>query len=179
MQSFLHIKKIMLVNLLLFSSSLFSQKDTTQYFNKTLSNNNFSIEVGGKGFLYSIGYERTIFKSKKMLLAAGVNFSYYPPYTGIAGLDGIMLPIGLSAHFGKSTNKLSVGINASNYFANDAYLSIYNDYPLYQLFFVPSIGYRKYFKKGNSLSIAFTPFFGTNPWYADIPWAGLNYNIKF
>lgn len=172
-------RKLTIITLLFCNYSMFCQNDTALYYNKMLSNNNFSIELGGKGFLYSIGYERTIFKSKKILLTGGINLNYYPPFASIAGLDGIMLPIGLNVHFGKFSNKFSLGVNASNYFANSAYLTINNDYPLYQLFFVPSIGYRKYFKNGNSLSFVFSPFFGTNPWYANIPWGGVNYNIRF
>lgn len=198
MHSFLHIRKIMLVNLLLFSFSLFSQKDTTQYFNKTLNNNNFSIELGGKGYLYSVGYERTILKRKTFLLSVNINISFEP----FIGYDGIIIPIGLNTLFGKNKNKLLVGLNATNGFDPTPYPKTRKERKEYQttgqyrydryeapyriLFVVPYVGYRKYFKNNNSLSVAFTYLIyvdsiGTYHFFEPglVPWLGINYNIKF
>jgi len=177
-------KKLIIVIILLYVSlkynPLFSQKDTSQYFNKTLSNNNFSLELGGSGYLYSLGYERIIYKSKKILLTGNIKFSYYPPFTeNKTGLDGLMLPIGLNTLIGQSKNKICLGVGASNYFDLGGPKNIYDNYQHYKLLFVPCLGYRRYFRNDHSLSIVFTPFFEVSPWIADFPWLGVNYNINF
>ena len=189
--------KHLLIALLLFAfNPLFSQKDTSQFYNKTLSNNNLSIELGGKGWLYSIGYERIIYKSKKILLAGTVNLSYEP----FAGFSGIMIPLGINVLVGEKRNKLILGLSETNGFDFNPFpktrkerlafkASGRNYYPLYELVFIqPSVGYRRYFKNGNSLSIAFTPvvpllidevgggFFEPTE---TLPWFAVNYNLKF
>lgn len=185
---------ISLITLLGFNP-LFSQKDTSQFYNKTLSENNFSIELGGKAGFYSLGYERTIYKSKKLLLAGSINLSY-EPYV----FKGIVIPIGIITMIGEKQNKLLFGLSAMNGFDFDPYpktrkerqtyrVSGWSYYPLYTFGLIePSIGYRRYFKKGNSISIAFTPIillliddsgkcrYGRPK--DTLPWFGINYNFK-
>jgi|GEM_PF-5745745 len=177
---------------------LFSQKDTSQFYNKTLSNNNFSVELGGKSILYSIGYERTFYKSKKLLLTGSINLSYEP----FAGFDGIILPTGINTLLGEKRNKLLLGLYETNGFdfnpypktrkEREAYRAIGNykndknysqPYRLYLI--VPSIGYRRYFKKGNSISFEYNYLIDNS--YGDMffdkltlaSWFGINYNLKF
>lgn len=189
--------KYILVSIITFFAinPLFSQKDTSQFYNKTLSKNNFSIELGGKGYLYSVGYERTFYNSKKLLLTGSLNLSYEPFV-----FYGIILPIGINALVGEKRNKLLLGLSATNNFDFTPYPKTRKErqayrasgqtyYPLYTLYFAtPYIGYRRYFKKGNSISIAFTPVI---PLLIDdagrsfvepqetIPWFGINYNLRF
>ncbi len=187
-------KKLIIVIILLSlkNNLLFSQKDTSQYFNKTLSNNNFSIELGGKGGLYSIGYERTLYRSQSFLLSGSIN---------VGGIGGTF-PIGLNTMFGKKINKLFLGLYATNDFNFNPYPKSNKDRlalraagqnysQLYSLYLIPAIGYRRYFKKGNSLTIAFTPimFIRNESTYhfnslinwlqLTTPWFGVNYNFKF
>lgn len=183
---------ISLITILGFNS-LFSQKDTSQFYNKTLSKNNFSVELGGKGGLYSVGYERMLFRSKNFLLTGSVNLSYYR-------LEAIMLPIAINTLIGEKQNKLLFGLNLANHFnvtpypktrkARVSYRTSRMDYrPLYNLAFIqPTVGYRRYFKKGNSLSVAFTPLVlmyldDAGSFYFDpketLPWFGISYNFKF
>ncbi len=188
--------KNLLITLITLSgiNPLFSQKDTSQFYNKTLSSNNFSIELFGKAGFYSLGYERTFYKSKKLLLAAGINVSYEP----FAGVDGVVAPIGISALIGEKENKLLLGLAETNAFdfypypktqkeRNEFNDSLQDYRPLYSLMsIVPSVGWRRYLKKGNSITVAFSPIIFT---YRDggykfnalkmLPWVGINYNIKF
>jgi hypothetical protein len=186
-------KNLLIAIIILFTfNPLFSQKDTSQFYNKTLSNNNFSIELGGKAFAYSIGYERTIYKSKKLLLSGCVNLSYEP-----FAFKGIVVPIGINVLIGEKRNKLSFGLYATNILNFNPYPKTYKermDYkaagaqydPLYELMPALSLGYRRYFNQGNSITIAITPLlflseFGNNDLLNPdiVPWIGLNYNIKF
>lgn len=176
---------------------LFSQKDTSQFYNKTLSNNNFSIELGGKALLYSVGYERIVYRSKKVLLTGNFNLSYAP----FAGFNGIIVPIGINTLIGEKRNKLLFGLSATNGF------NFFNIYPktrkerelkrisggyylpIYVLTFIQlSAGYRMYLKNGNSLSFVFTPIlplgideagggYSFDP-KAIVPWFGITYNLK-
>jgi hypothetical protein len=193
--------KTIIITIAIFISSisfnpLFSQKDTAQFYNKTLSKNNFSVELGGKGWYYSIGYERTFYNSKKLLMAGSVNLSYDPFI-----FEAIILPIGINALVGEKRNKLLLGLSVTNTFnffnyypkslkertARRASGGSYN--PLYTLLYAtPYIGYRRYFKKGNSISIAFTPVIPlviddaggsfVEP-KATLPWLGITYNLRF
>jgi len=190
-------KKLIIVIILLYVSlkynPLFSQKDTSQYFNKTLSNNNFSIELGGKAIFYSIGYERTIYRSQKIILSATINLN--------TDLTKWIIPIGLNLILGKKENKLLFGLCETNQFDSNPYpktkterqafrASGQYNYPPYRLLFIiPSIGYRRYFKKGNSLSVVYTyliygstteNFIFSKPGQGFLfPWFGINYNFKF
>ena len=179
------------------SSIILAQGDTTQYFNKTLSKNNFSIELGGKAYLYSVGYERTIYNSRKIMLTSSINLSYEP----FAGFDGIIVPVGINTFVGKKQNKLLLGLYLTSGFAfhpypktrkeREAYRTSgqykYDMYrPPYSLFYiVPSVGYRRYLKKGNSISIEYTHliynFYG-ELFFAEpglVPWFGITYNFRF
>lgn len=166
-------KHILTFIILLAYTALFAQKDTTQYYNKTLSKNNFSIELGGKAFLYSIGYERTIYKSKKVLVTGSVNLSYEP----FLGFHGIITPIGINTLIGEKKNKLVLAFYTTNSFdfnpnpktseereiyrADGKYKNDKNYHPPYRLYFIiPSIGYRRYLKNGNSISFEYMqPFY--------------------
>lgn len=188
---------ISLITLLGFNP-LFSQKDTSQFYNKTLSKNNFSIELGGKGLLYSVGYERVILRSKIFLLTGNVNLSY----GAFAGFDDIIVPLGITMLVGEKRNKLLLGFYGTNVFdftpnpktmkeraayrVNGNYKYDMTYHQPYRLpFIVASVGYRRYFKKGNSISIEYTHliynFYGklffAEPDY--VPWFGINYNLKF
>lgn len=189
---------IILIIIMLGSYHLFSQKDTSQFYNKKLSNNNFSIELGGKALLYSVGYERIVYRSSKILFTGNLNLSYEP----FAGFHGIMAPIGINIVIGEKQNKLQLGVFMTNSFdfnpnpktskereafrVNEEYKYDKNYYPPYRLYFiVPSIGYRRYFKKGNSVSFEYTyliyNFYG-ELFFAEhglVPWFGINYNLNF
>jgi hypothetical protein len=185
-------KQRLIVIMFFIVSISYSQTDTASYFNKTLSKNNFTIELGGKALAYSIGFERTLYTTKKIIIAVNINTSYEP------FLYDAILPIGGVVLIGKNQNKLLFGLTATTVFdftpfpktrkerfTNRAIGSYYK--PLYNLEFIqPSIGWRRYFKKGNSLSISFTPFI---PLFLDeegrfdyllkiIPTVGLGYNFK-
>lgn len=190
-------KKILTLILFFLLNSSFAQNDTVQFYNRTLNKNNFSVELGGKALLYSIGYERTIFTSQKVLLTGSVNMSYEP----FAGFDGIILPIGLNTLIGEKKNKLLLGLHLTNGFAFYPYPKTrkervayrasgqykYDMYrPPYRLFYiVPSIGYRMYLKKGNSISIEYTHliynFYGEISFAEPglVPWFGITYNFRF
>lgn len=172
---------------------LLAQTDSVPYYNKTLGKNNFSIELGGKGYLYSIGYERTIYTSKKILLTTSVNVSYEP----FAGFDGLIVPIGLNGLIGQEQNKLLVGCHFTNGFDFTPYPATkkergqyretgrykYDYYsPPYKLYYtVPSVGYRRFFKNNSSITGAFTPLiyhYYSGTWDI-LPWFSINYNFKF
>jgi hypothetical protein len=106
--------KILFLAIILFGFNLIlcCQNDTTSYFNKNLNANNFSIELGGKAYLYSIGYERLLYRSKMFLLTGNLNLSYEP----FAGYDGILLPLGINTLIGKNSNKLLFGLHLTNGF---------------------------------------------------------------
>jgi len=185
-------KYILIIFIFLYAlNPLFSQKDSSQFYNKTLSNNNFSVELGGKGFLYSVGYERILLRSEKLLLTGSLNLSYVP-FAGI-------VPIGINILAGEQRNKLLFGLCATNFFDFTPYpknkqerekIKAAGKYyePPYVFYFVPSVGYRRYLKKDNSLSVAFTPLI-YKPINRDgssiasqldaIMWFGINYNFKF
>ena len=178
---------------------LFSQKDTSQFYNKTLSNNNLSIELGGKSIWYSLGYERTFYKSKILLLTGTVNLSYEP----FDGFNGLRIPIGINTLLGEKRNKLLLGLyilNQINFspkpktsqeraayrLSHENYKIEINYSPPYRLLFIdPSIGYRRYFKKGNSISFEYTYLIYNS--YGELvfdklrlaSWFGINYNFKF
>jgi hypothetical protein len=196
-QSIFYVKTIAIIVLLFFSYSLFSQKDTTQYYNRTLINNNFSFELGGKGFLYSIGYERLFCKKKKILIVGGIGITYAPPI----GFDGVLIPIEIKVALGKKQNKLQFGLFETNGFDFTPYPKTraervdyrnsgtykYDYYsPPYQLFFLgPSLGYKRYFKNRNSLSFEFVYLLFNNYGHFKltngnaIPWLGISYNVNF
>lgn len=185
-------KNLIVIFLFLVPGSTYAQTDTVEFYNKTLSKNNFSIELGGKGYLYSIGYERTVFTSKKVLLTGSVNVSYIP----FAGFDGIILPVGANTLIGQKRNKLLVSCYITNsidftpspktkkerqeYRESGRYRTDYYSPPYELTYFVPSLGYRRYFKNNSSISVLFCPLI-YHYYYSTIdiiPWFGLNYNIE-
>jgi hypothetical protein len=178
-----------------FSIALFAQNDTTSYFNKTLSKNNFTIELGGKALLYSIGYERQVFTSKKILLIGNVGLSYEK---FLFDEFDILMPLEAKILIGEKRNKLSLGFTVVPAFNFNPYpknrkerlesIAVGNYHrSLYSLAYMqPIIGVRRYFKNGNSFSITFNPiifisldetgkFNYTSP---IIPILGINYNLK-
>ena len=152
---------LIIVIILIGFNPLFSQKDTSQFYNKTLSNNNLSLELGGKSLWYSLGYERTFYKSKILLLAGTLNLSYEP----YDGFNGIRIPLGINILLGEKKNKLLLGLYLFNqidftpypktrqeraaFRLTDQNYKIQKFYsPPYRLLLVvPLIGYRRYFKK--------------------------------
>ena len=189
-------KNLIIIFLLFVLRSTYAQTDTVEFYNQTLSKNNFSIELGGKAYLYSIGYERNIFNSKKVLLTGSVNISYQE----FAGFPGILMPVGINVCLGEKKNKFlfslftTNGIDFNPYpktkkereefratenYQNEKYYR--QPYRLY--FIVPCIGYRRYFKNGNSLTIDYNHISYNN--YGKVsfdspgflPWLGVKYNV--
>ena len=178
--------------LLIALNTILAQNDTNKYYNQTLSKNNFSIELGGKGYLYSIGYERAIYTSKKVLLSGTINLSFIP----FVGFDGIILPIGVNVLIGGKKNKLLAGTHIANsidftpypktkkerqeYRESGRYRTDYYSPPYILTYTAPSLGYRRYFKNNNSISTSFSTLiyrYYSGSWDV-IPWFGLNYNIE-
>lgn len=177
--------------------TIVAQNDTAKYYNQTLSRNNLSVELGGKALLYSVGYERTVYTSKKILLTGNLNMSYEP----FVGFEGIILPLGFNMLMGEKKNKFLLGLFTTNgidfnpypktkkerkdYKASPEYQSDRYS-PPYRLFYiVPSIGYRRYLKNGNSISIEYNhimynlygKLFVT---YNGLgPWGSVKYNFDF
>jgi hypothetical protein len=48
--------------------------------------NNFQLELGGHGLIYSVNYERIVLDANKMKMTAKVGASYYSPDSGVIGL---------------------------------------------------------------------------------------------
>lgn len=192
-------KYILIIVIILFClNPVFSQKDTSKFYNKTLSKNNFSIELGGKALFYSLGYERIVYRSEKVLLTGNINLSYVP----FAGFDGIVIPITINTLIGKKRNKLLFGLSVTNaidfnpypktrkarlaYIASGQYKYDHYSPPYQLLYLVPNIGYRMYFKTGSSFSLAFAPIVYHHYNYIDLsnlklglfPWFSINYNFK-
>ena len=192
-------KYILITFIIIFAfNPLFSQKDTSQFYNKTLSKNNFSIELAGKALFYSVGYERILFRTKKNLVIGSINLSYMP----IFRVSQIIVPTGIKTLIGEKRNKLILGLYTTNSFdfnpnpsnrkereayrADGKYKYDKNYYPPYRLYFiVPSVGYRRYFKNGNSVSIEYNHLIYN--FYGELfftrngigPWLGINYNLIF
>lgn len=184
-------------------NTMLAQADSVPYYNKTLSKNNFSVELGGKALLYSIGYERTLLTSKKVLLTASVNASYLGFL--IFNPSVVTIPVGMNVAIGAKKNKLLLGFYTTNNIDFAPYPSTKKERELFKatedksnwqkysppyrlVFLIPSIGYRRYFKNGHSLSIEYDHimynFYGTL--YVNgansrglFQWMGIKYNFAF
>lgn len=78
--------------------------------NDTLSKNAVYVELGGRGGIYSLGYERLLLKRKKLALSASVGVSSFPE------IIVLTLPVSLNATFGQKRNNLVLSLSIANGF---------------------------------------------------------------
>lgn len=125
------------------------------------------LELGGAGPIGSINYERQLTKAPMFNLRLGVGYVTTWDYDGITLPTGIYILKSL-----KNENYLELGGNYTFLFDDDV-----EDI---KGFFLPAIGYRKYFKKNSGfLKITFNPVFFNNDPIEIIPWGGISYGIRF
>jgi len=125
------------------------------------------LELGGAGPLVSVNYERQITPKSPFNLRAGLGYVVTWDYGGVTVPTGIYFLEDLG-----NQNYLELGINYTFLFESDKEDT--------RGFFLPAIGYRKYFLKNNGfLKITFNPVFFNDDPIRIIPWGGISYGFRF
>jgi hypothetical protein len=157
---------------LIFSSvSVFGQSDVTMA--KKVRNNAVYGELGGTGFLLSVNYERTLFRTGQV----EVNGRFG---AGSALLLTALPLAGINVCMGDQRGRMELGFNAVRTFA----IELFGGTTTYYLG-NPVIGFRYYGKKGFVFRATATPFFelyDPDEWIKDgslIPFAGLSFGYCF
>lgn len=125
------------------------------------------LELGGAGPMVSMNYERQLTTKPMLNLRAGLGYVVTWDY------EGFTLPTGL--YYLSDLNKgnhLELGINYTFLFDNDQ-----DDIGG---FFLPAIGYRKYYPgKKSFFKITFNPVFFNNDPVEVLPWGGVSFGKRF
>ncbi|MEI8203074.1 MAG: hypothetical protein WCH34_08695 [Bacteroidota bacterium] len=128
---------ISLIILLLLGNATYGQaiKDTAG-----IAKNTVYVELLGNGGLYSINYDRILFRIKRLRISAGIGISYIPP--SIWYYKHFIFPIGINFIYG-GTNNIEVGLRYN------PVLNLYKyDIPtIYNFSFIPEININYRFQK--------------------------------
>lgn len=140
---------------------------TTNLGNAQESRNFFYAELGGAGPIGSLNYERQLTAETPILVRAGLG------YVTSWGYSGLTLPLGLYhlTDLNKG-NHLELGVT---------YTLALNPKELNTPgFFLPAIGYRKFYKgKKGFLKITFNPFVFNDDPFQILPWGGISFGARF
>ena len=71
--------------------------------------NNLQLELLGKGFYYSLGYERKFTLSDEVSLGANIGLSLFPGFTSIEPSTEILIPFEINISVKKSQNEFAIG----------------------------------------------------------------------
>ncbi len=169
--------------MLLFPLASFAQKDTI------IEKNEMNVELLGSGVIYSVNYERLVYKIGNFELKGSLGFHFNPiiakdvyDYRSFAFLVEPKVVYSINRH------SMEIGLGYS-------YIYLYDNY--YEEIFgccsdlsllIPRLGYRLYSKsQKNYWGISFTPLIGLDLNEAGdeydngsfIPFAGLKYGWRF
>ncbi len=157
--------------------SLFSQQKKTEGIslhdkNRNTNRHGFYLELAGSAMIYSVNYERLLFKTNGTAMFARIGFEYLP--IGKAATV-VHLPVATNYILGKKRLKVEIGMGAMfrvdfNPIAGDDF---YLTTPPTRIFLTPVLGLR-YFGKRNEygeyfmMRLTLSPLIGTrvfaNPW---------------
>lgn len=145
------------------------------------------VELLGSGWLYSVGYERTWYQNRFMLLHSSIGTGYIPSGDG----EHLFTPYieGAAAFGNVKTGMFELGCAYGYYPSNRVALATHNSY--HQSYLIPRAGFRIAFAKNKMFfKAAFTPMLNLTPRplknrreYEDLkfsrPWLGLALGYRF
>ena len=71
--------------------------------------NNLQFELLGKGFYYSLGYERNLATINNIKIGSNIGLSIFPGLTSLEPSTEILVPIEINFSFNKSNNEFLIG----------------------------------------------------------------------
>ena len=123
----------------------------------TISRHEVSIEIGGLGLLYTLNYHRNF---DHWQLRGGVGFISVKEQETEKELNVIVIPLDVRRDFHVKQHQFSIGFGFQNILGSGDIVSHENET---DVFINPGIilGYRYNLKQRLSISLNFTPFYGT------------------
>ncbi|SMG09942.1 hypothetical protein SAMN05661096_00271 [Marivirga sericea] len=98
-------KNLIPLLLVIILSSLYSAQ--AQYSKKFDYQNNFQLELGGHGLIYSINYERILINSELLKTTGQIGIAYYPPFIGFRD---VWIPIGINEILSINNHHIEAGV---------------------------------------------------------------------
>jgi len=88
--------------------------------------NNLQLELLGKGFYYSMGYERKFLLSYEVSFGANLGLSLFPGLTSLEPSTEILIPFEINVSFKKSQNEFTIGTGTTFWKYQVNYIPITN-----------------------------------------------------
>ena len=87
--------------------------------------NNLQFELLGKGFYYTLGYERNILISNNIKLNTNLGLSIFPGFTSLEKTNEVLIPMEVNASITKSNNEFLFGLGTTfwKYYVNSIDIS--------------------------------------------------------
>ena len=140
--------------------------------------NQFYLELGGNGIIYSVNYERLL--SENFSLRGGIGIS---PTLGLVDGIFIFMPVTGSILLGSSTSKLEIGLGMTYFSGKETeFLGNAKDgQSESELFMTGILGYRYLSSGGLIVRVVFIPFFNPDKTNDSkfLPWGGLSFGYSF
>ncbi len=96
---------ILLLNLV---SAQKEDNNSVSNFN-SIKKNSLQLELLGKGFYYSLGYERSFIISENIQVGGNIGLSLFPGLTSIAPSTEVLIPFEINISIKKSQNQFTIG----------------------------------------------------------------------
>jgi hypothetical protein len=138
--------------------------------------NQFYLELGGNGIIYSLNYERLL--SENFTLRGGIGYT-----PGLIFVEGTFIHIPFTASYliGSSSSKFEMGLGFTYFTGRDVEIFGLEGGDKSVIVLTGIIGYRYVSQKGFVFRIAFTPFYNPNNTEDSrfLPSGGLSFGYVF